>query len=52
VSSIALLALTHASAAAIGGMITFRLTRPERRRSSIELAIDGAKRQPRGRHRR
>ncbi|WP_142101670.1 hypothetical protein [Pseudonocardia cypriaca] len=52
VSSIALLALTHAGAAAIGGMIAFRVTRPQRRRSSIELAVDGAKRQSRGRHRR
>jgi hypothetical protein len=48
----ALFALTHASAAVIGGILAFRLARPPRRRSSIELAIHGATRQRRGRHRR
>jgi hypothetical protein len=52
VTSIALLALTHAGAAVIGGMITFRLARPRRRRSSIEMAVNGATGQGRGRHRR
>jgi len=52
VTSIALLALTHASAAVIGGILACRLARPQRRRPSIELAIDGATRQRRGRHRR
>jgi hypothetical protein len=52
VTSVALLALTHVSAAVIGGGLAFRLARSQRRRSSIELAIDGATRQHRGRHRR
>jgi hypothetical protein len=52
VTSIVLLALTHAGAAVMGGMLTLRLQRPRRRRSSIELAVAGATRQARGRHRR
>jgi hypothetical protein len=52
VTSVALLALTHAIAAVIGWVLGYLLARPPRRRSSIELGIAGATRRIRGRHRR
>jgi hypothetical protein len=47
-----LLVLTHVGLAVIGGALGYRLARPPRRRSSIELRIAGAVLQNRGRHRR
>jgi hypothetical protein len=52
VTSVGLLALTHAIAAMIGWVLGYLLARPPRRRSPIELGIVGATRRVRGRHRR
>jgi hypothetical protein len=45
VSVAVLLVLSHVCAAMIGGVLGYLLGRPPRRRSSVELSVDGATRQ-------